>query len=158
MTETTDKIRVTVVARVERRKLVRGVAYDGRVGEVEATARTKPELALDLGEQLEALALHPQPAYRRLHDGRGLIARVTGAGEDGALTYALERYHPDGRSAGSELGAFHRTAACATDRVGVATLQSSRQEVGDALRRLVEHEIRRFAECSAPQPAPEERP
>lgn len=154
-----DELTVKVQARVARRGHVgRAASLDGRIGDIEATARTRPALAEALARQLRALALHPCPLYRRLCDGRGLIARVTGAEDDGALSYTLDRVHPDGRCAGSEFGAFKSAKLYADDRVGVATLDSTPDEVGAALRRLIEHEVRRFAECSGYAAAPEERP
>lgn len=150
MTTPTDWLKVIVCAKVTRRGLTRKRVLDGRIGSVFASASTKPDLEADLSRQLKALALYPQPLYRRLCDGRGLIARITGASAEGMLCYALERYHPDGRTAGSEHGNFYGDARAATDRVGVASLDSQPEQVEAALRRLIEHEVRRFEECSQP--------
>ena len=150
----TSDLKVILMARVEKRGLIGGAKLlDGALGSVEATAANKPALEAALSRQVRALLLHPAPLYRRQCDGRGLIARITGAEDDGTLAYALERFHDDGRGGGSTHAAFPRPGNFAHEKTEGGylphlTIDSEPAEVARGLKRLIEHEIARFNECS----------
>lgn len=106
-----------VVTGVARQRVVhsglgrRRKVWDARLGDLEAQASTLPGAEQHLARQLKALAAYPTVMYRRLPDGRGCIARVMGAEEDGTLRYALDIVSPIGAPCGGVLGAFTKGRA-----------------------------------------------
>lgn len=152
MTSRTLKIKIDVAAR--SRKIIgrRAPVWDAAVGDVEATADTSEELVEHLALQLRALALHPAPMYRRLPDGRGLLIRITGAltaqDDRGVLTYALERFHPDGSTGGTTLSTFGGDGVSSP-----VSVDSPSQRIEGALRHVIEHELARYEAMERPAQA-----
>lgn len=142
------KIKVTLMATATKRSILtpRLGVWDGKLGSVECQAKNVPDLEAELSRQARALLLYPAPLYRQLPDGRGLIARITGAEPDGSLNYALEYYDGNGRGRGSTHSSFSADSYLVTEKiVRRVTIDSEPREVESALKALIEHDVARYA-------------
>lgn len=140
------KVKISLVAEATARTVYsngrKRKVYDAQIGAHEFVCAHEREIVEKAERHARAMLLAPAPQYRRLPDGRALIARVVGADDDGYLCYALERFHDDGRSAGAELGVL-RPERTAWSGIPHASLQSEPAAVDQALKRLIDAEVAR---------------
>lgn len=115
--------------------------WDAKIGQLEATGDTKPEVSSALAKDLRALAMNPTiPTYRQHKDGRGAIIRIYGADTTGVLQVMIDLIKPDGTPAGAYMFGLEKRDSVPGS--WTITLDSDKWDVERALRTELEHYLR----------------